>query len=137
MDGGMGHQLKAMGIKIEGKVGTMERFLGVALANTREPDLVRDAHIAFIDAGADVITTNNYAVVPSALKLCNDAVGDEAELSKLVADAGRAAAAAVAKRPHKNVLVAGCLPPLNESYRADKVGDFNANVVSAPVHERE
>jgi methionine synthase I (cobalamin-dependent) len=85
LDGGMGHQLKAMGIKIEGKVGTMERFLGVALANTRQPDLVRDAHLAYIDAGADVITTNNYAVVPSALKLCTDAVGDEAELVKLVA----------------------------------------------------
>ena len=40
LDGGMGHQLKAMGVKIEGRVGSMERFLGVAMANVRSPDLV-------------------------------------------------------------------------------------------------
>lgn len=40
LDGGMGHQLKAMGIKIEGRVGSMERFLGVAMANSRAPELV-------------------------------------------------------------------------------------------------
>ena len=52
LDGGMGHQLKAMGVEIAGKVGSMERFLGVAMANTRDPALVRDAHLAYIDAGA-------------------------------------------------------------------------------------
>ena len=31
---------------------SMERFLGVAMANTRDPALVRDAHLAYIDAGA-------------------------------------------------------------------------------------
>jgi len=40
LDGGMGHQLKAMGVEIKGVVGSMERFLGVAMANTRNPDLV-------------------------------------------------------------------------------------------------
>ena len=28
------------------------------------PDFVRSAHDAFIEAGADVITTNSYAIVP-------------------------------------------------------------------------
>ena len=64
----MGHQLKAMGIKIESEVGTLSRFLGVALANSTQPDLVRDAHVAYIDAGAEVITTNSYAVIPGCLK---------------------------------------------------------------------
>merc|ERR1719421_2375905 len=68
LDGGMGHQLKAMGIEISGPVGSMRRFLGVAMANLENPQLVRDAHLAYIDAGADVITTNNYACVPKCLE---------------------------------------------------------------------
>ena len=62
LDGGMGHQLRKMGVEIKGPVGSMERFLGVAQANTRSPDLVRDAHLSFIDAGCEVITTNSYSV---------------------------------------------------------------------------
>ena len=57
LDGGMGHQLKAMGVEIAGKVGSMQRFLGVAMANTRDPALVRDAHLAYIDAGAPPLLT--------------------------------------------------------------------------------
>ena len=75
LDGGMGHQLKAMGVTIKGVVGTMERFLGVAMANTDNPDLVRDAHLAYIDAGAQIITTNNYAVVPACMELREDFSG--------------------------------------------------------------
>jgi S-methylmethionine-dependent homocysteine/selenocysteine methylase len=128
LDGGMGHQLKRMGVKIEGEVGTMQRFLGVALANEADPPMVRDAHLAYIDAGADVITTNNYAVVPAALELSPDYSGDSAELQRLVAAAGAAARAAVEARPECTVRVAGCLPPLHESYRADRVATFDENI---------
>eukprot|EP00750_Incisomonas_marina_P000215 INCI10181.2.p1 GENE.INCI10181.2~~INCI10181.2.p1 ORF type:complete len:247 (+),score=48.72 INCI10181.2:114-854(+) len=128
LDGGMGHQLKAMGVEINGIVGSMERFLGVAMANSAQPDLVRDAHVAFIDAGADVITTNNYAVVPSCLATCDDFSGNEVELRELIAAAGRCAQAAREARPQRKVKIAGCMPPLNESYRADRVGDFDENL---------
>ena len=64
LDGGMGHQLRTMGVKVEGPRGSMERFLGVAMANSKQPELVTAAHLSYIDAGADVITTNNYAVKP-------------------------------------------------------------------------
>ena len=129
LDGGMGHLLKQMGIKIEGEVGTLSRFLGVALANTEQPELVEAAHVAYIDAGADVITTNNYAVIPGCLKLCEDVSAEDvdAKVRTLLAAAGRAARAAVDARPGLGVRVAGCLPPLAESYRADKVGAFEAN----------
>ena len=45
LDGGMGHQLKRMGVKIEGEVGTMQRFLGVALANEADPPMVQSLTI--------------------------------------------------------------------------------------------
>jgi S-methylmethionine-dependent homocysteine/selenocysteine methylase len=128
LDGGMGHQLRVMGVKIEGVVGTMERFLGVALANETNPTLVRDAHLAFIDAGADVITTNNYAVVPAALELSERHSGSSAELQRMVSCAGAAARAAVEARPERTVRIAGSLPPLHESYRADRVGPLEENL---------
>ena len=130
LDGGMGHQLRTMGVKIEGPLGSMQRFLGVAMANSKQPELVTAAHLSYIDAGADVITTNNYAVVPNCLVLCDDFSGDLSETVKaLVADAGKTARAAVEKRPDRKVLVAGCLPPLAESFRTDRVGSFEDNLV--------
>ena len=79
-------------------------------------------------AGADIITTNNYAVVPSCLQLCEDFEGGEEGVRKLVAAAGKAARAACAARPGRSVRVAGCLPPLHESYRPDRVGSFEDNL---------
>jgi hypothetical protein len=38
----------------------MRRFLGVALANEEQPDLVRQSHTEYLEAGAQVITTNTY-----------------------------------------------------------------------------
>merc|ERR1719408_903637 len=68
LDGGMGHQLKAMGVEISGPVGSMRRFLGVAVANVEQKQMVKDAHLAYIDAGAKIITTNTYSCVPKCLE---------------------------------------------------------------------
>jgi len=142
LDGGMGHQLKAMGVVIEGQVGTLQRFLGVAMANVDTPDLVRDAHLAFIDAGADMITTNSYAVTPRVFELCTNSnsggVGNNHKdnnhnnhnlsLESMLVAACRAACAARDMRPDRSIRIAGCLPPLAESYRPDLVGTFENNV---------
>ena len=101
-----------------------ERFLGVALANKEKPGLVRDAHIEYLRAGARVIITNNYCCVPSALELSEKK--ENASITELIDSAGRCAREAVemfAKEtsPTEKLIVAGCLPPLHESYRADLV----------------
>lgn len=67
LDGGMGHLLRRMGVKIEGKVGSLERFLNVATCNVTNPMLVERAHLEFLKAGAQVITTNSYACIPNVL----------------------------------------------------------------------
>lgn len=129
LDGGMGHQLKATGVKIEGPVGSMQRFLGVAMANRDQPELVRDAHLAYIDAGADVVTTNNYACVPRCLQhAAGGGISGDEDILRLVARAGELAKEACNLRPDRKVKVAGCLPPLAESYRADKVGKYEENL---------
>lgn len=108
LDGGMGKQLERAGAPFRQPEWS-------ALALIEDPDAVRDAHAAFIDAGADIITVNSYAVVPFHL-------GDErfAERGRELADlAGRLAreAADAAGRP---VLVAGSIPPLFGSYEPEK-----------------
>ena len=57
LDGGLGRQLAAMGAPFRQPEWS-------ALALMEAPQFVRDAHDSFIAAGADIITTNSYAIVP-------------------------------------------------------------------------
>ena len=126
----MGHLLRRKGIEIKGEIGSMQRFLGVALANVANPKLVQDCHAEYLDAGAMVITTNNYSCVPSAIKL-SDGSGAWSEVKTFIAAAGKCATNAVTlTRPTAQLAttgkppaakIAGCLPPLHESYRSDLV----------------
>ena len=57
LDGGMGRELKAMGAPFRQPEWS-------ALALMEAPQMVTAAHAAFVHAGADVITTNSYSLVP-------------------------------------------------------------------------
>jgi len=112
LDGGFGHLLRRKGIEIKGEIGSIERFLGVALANLEHPTLVTEAHTEYLKAGAQVVTTNSYACVPSI-------VGSTEKVLETIRAAGSLARAAADEH---GALVAGCLPPLKNSYRPDLVG---------------
>ncbi|MDE0392514.1 MAG: homocysteine S-methyltransferase family protein [Rhodospirillales bacterium] len=79
-----------------------------------EPHLVEAVHLDFIEAGARIITTNTYTATPH--RLTREGVAEKFEA--LHGAALTAAAAARAKNGHA-VRIAGCLPPLVGSYRAD------------------
>lgn len=70
LDGGMGHLLKSKNLKIAALQGQQhdKYFLNGAYANVEQPDIVASLHKDFITAGADVITTNNFAATPWALE---------------------------------------------------------------------
>lgn len=107
LDGGMGRQLARMGAPFRQPEWS-------ALALMEAPETVAEAHRQFIAAGAEVITTNSYALVPFH-------IGEErfaSDGARLVDLCGRLArqAADEAGRPVK---VAGSLPPLFGSYRPD------------------
>jgi len=123
LDGGMGHLLRRKGIEISGPLGSLERFLGVAMANRDEPELVIDAHRDFLRAGADIITTNTYACVPAAIGTDDDLVLDLIQQGGRLAQAARDQHIGDAPSSSRRPLIAGCLPPLHESYRPDRVGD--------------
>ena len=94
-----------------------------AVGLVERPDVVRDIHESFIDAGADVITTSNYSVVPRLL--AKEDV--ESQFEPLLELAGRVAREARDRR-NPEVRVAGSLPPLNMSYRPELVGAEEENI---------
>ena len=51
LDGGMGTMLQARGLEVG---GAPERL------NLERPDVVREVHRAYVEAGADIITTNTF-----------------------------------------------------------------------------
>jgi S-methylmethionine-dependent homocysteine/selenocysteine methylase len=107
LDGGMGRELLRIGAPFRQPEWS-------ALALTEGLDHVVQAHTNFIEAGAQVITTNSYAVVP--FHIGEQRFGEEA--LGLAALSGRLAREAVASAPHR-VLVAGSLPPLFGSYQPE------------------
>ena len=112
LDGGMGRELKRMGAPFRQPEWS-------ALALMEAPDFVSEAHAAFIAAGAEVVTTNSYAVVPFH-------IGEDrfaADGGMLAERAGRLARAAADigadSGAGRKILVAASLPPLFGSYRPD------------------
>ena len=108
LDGGTGRELKRIGAPFRQPEWS-------ALALIEAPGYVTRVHAAYVAAGADVITTNSYAVVPFH-------IGEQRFASsgaRLAALAGRLAREAADAAPH-GVTVAGSLPPICGSYRADR-----------------
>ncbi|WP_278937703.1 homocysteine S-methyltransferase family protein [Pseudomonas helleri] len=107
LDGGMGRELQRSGAPFRQPEWS-------ALALIEAPEYVLEAHRAFIAAGARIITTNSYAVVPFH-------IGDERFTEQGLALAGRAGALArqAASASKEPVTVAGSLPPALGSYRPD------------------
>lgn len=120
LDGGMGRELKRMGAPFRQPEWS-------ALPLIEAPDFVRRAHLGFVEAGADVVTTNSYAIVPFHIGEERFAADGEA----LAASAGALARAAAEQRP--GVRVAGSLPPLFGSYRPDLFDEARAPALLAPL----
>ena len=61
LDGAMGSELEKSGAK-------MDKNLWCGTCSVEFPELVRKVHEDYIEAGADVITTNTYASTPISMK---------------------------------------------------------------------
>ena len=73
LDGGMGYELKLRGVKVP----DYTKSIWSALALIEDPQAVIDVHVAYIEAGADVLTINNYSVTPPIM--AREGMGDRVE----------------------------------------------------------
>ena len=106
LDGGMGRELQRSGAPFRQPEWS-------ALALIEAPETVEAVHRAYCAAGAQVITTNSYALVPFHIgqeRFGNDGL-------TLANRAGQVARTAAGDFP--GVRVAGSLPPVCGSYRPD------------------
>jgi S-methylmethionine-dependent homocysteine/selenocysteine methylase len=113
LDGAMGTELRARGATVP----DYRSSAWSAMALIHDPDTVRQVHSDYVAAGADVITANNYAVVPNLLAR----VGMAGRLEELTRLACRLAREARSANQRPGVRVAGSLAPLDTTYDATLV----------------
>ena len=113
-DGALGTELRDRGIEVPSHTES----IWSALSLTEHPDEIKKVHLDYIEAGSDFITINNYAVTRPLLERVNR--GDELiDLTLKSIELGKQAI----KESNKDVKLAGSLPPLETSYRADLIQD--------------
>ena len=110
LDGGMGQHLLAKGLKPKGSL-----WSATALIDKKHHQLIVDAHLDFINSGAEVIVTNNFSArrsrmiqnnVEKHFDYANEKAGELALRAKKISK--------------KNVLIAGSLPAQNNTYVLDE-----------------
>ena len=121
-DGAMGTMLQAAGLK----PGALPETL-----NSEDPDAVLAVHRAYIEAGADVISTNSFGA--NAIKLSPYGLDSETEVTRAVAIAKKAAAEA-----GRRIFVAAdigptgkLMPPLGDFSLEEAVNAFKGAVIGA------
>ena len=112
LDGGMGQELLARGMKPKGTLWSAN-----ALLDENYHQLLSNIHRDFIKAGAEVIVTTTFTTRRKRLR-DNDV---EEKFEYLNIKAGQIAFNV--KKEFPNVLVAGGLPPQNLTYEADNRSD--------------
>ena len=123
-DGGFGTELFVRGIELANS----------ALANELYPDIVRDIHFDYIEAGAEVVGTNTFVASYPHLEMAGKDASESERLIRLSMEHARAAI----ERSGKNVYLAGSIGPLPGAIEADS-GDTEfgiANSIARDAHER-
>ena len=110
LDGGMGKELLFRGVEVPNTIWS-------AGALITAPEVVGQIHLDYINAGADIITTNTYGLIRQ--ELAKDGIEDRfTALNTLACILALDAREKSGKKP----LIAGSLPPLRGSFRPDLVG---------------
>ncbi len=110
LDGGMGQLLLSKGLKPKGSL-----WSGTALIDEKYHQMVIDAHLDFINSGADVIVTNNFA--GRRVRMAQNNVEKLFDYANKKAGELALKAKEISK---KNILIAGSLPAQNDTYVLDQ-----------------
>lgn len=129
LDGGMGRELKRIGAPFR-----QPEWSALALMQT--PELVREVHAHFLEAGASVITTNAYALVP--FHIGEKTFNEQAfKLAEIAARLAREAVTAQQAKQSSKLTVAGCIPPAFGSYRPDLFDASRLSEILSPLIEAQ
>ena len=110
LDGGMGQQLLAKGLKPKGSL-----WSATSLIEKKYHQMIVDTHLDFINSGADLIVTNNFSArrtrmiqnnVDEHFNYANEKAGELALKAKEISK--------------KDILIAGSLPAQNDTYVLDE-----------------
>ena len=113
LDGGLGRELRFRGVAVPETIWSAGALL-------TDPAVVRQIHLDYIAAGADIITTNTYGIIRA--DLAKEGIEDRfASLNTLACDLAMQAR----DNASREVMIAGSLPPLGGSFRPDLVGSSN------------
>jgi len=108
LDGGMGQELLARGM-----VPKRSLWSASALLDENYHDLLLNAHLDYIKAGAEVIVTNTFAT--RRVRLKENKIDNKFEyLNKKAGEIAKKT-----KDYYPKILVAGGLPPQNSTYKVD------------------
>ncbi len=118
LDGSLGTELRKRGVRVT----DYKSSIWSAFALIDDPDAVIELHEDYINAGAEVITVNNYSLTRKLLK--REKMEDRLEELMLIAIN---LAKEARENSGKDILIAGSLPPLDTTYRADLVGTYDDN----------
>ena len=110
LDGGMGQELLSRGLIAKGTL-----WSATALMEKKYHKLVVDTHLAFIEAGADVIVTNNFSA--RRVRMIQNKADEHFNYANEKAGELALKAKEISK---KNVLIAGSLPAQNDTYVDDQ-----------------
>jgi len=113
LDGGMGQELMHRGAADDSPLWGARVMLD-------SPDLVRELHVEYIEAGAKVITLNTYSCTPE--RLLKAGVADQ--FAMLQSRAFELATDAREKAGVADVKIAACLPPLVGSYMPESTPEY-------------
>ena len=108
LDGGMGQELLARGMKPQGTL-----WSATAILHEKYHKLLYDTHVDYIKAGAEVIVTTTFASRKARLR--ENKVEDKFEyLNKKAGEIAKKT-----KDTYPDVLIAGGLPPQGSTYKED------------------
>ena len=116
LDGAMGTEIKNK-YSFTNETEYKKLWSAAPLLNKEGQEIVKKIHLEYIECGCDIITTNTYACTEHFLSKQNL----KCNQNELIKTACKLAKEAITESK-KNVKLAGSIPPLNISYRADLVG---------------
>ena len=122
LDGGMGQELLARGMKPSGTLWSAN-----AILDENYHQLLQDTHRDFVKAGAEVIVTTTFTARRRRLRENN--IEDKFEYLNIKAGE----IASNVKKEFPNILIAGGLPPQELTYEAD---ERNENEITKTFNEQ-